>query len=197
MALTLSVDPAELPVSVAEAMAHMRIEDAGEVNLVASLLAAAVEHLDGVAGIVGRALVTQTWIWTLDGFPASAEDPLEIPLPPLQSVTSIQYVDSDGATQTWAAASYDVVPTQKLGFVKPAYGEEWPTARDQTNAVTITFVAGYGNAAAVKAPLKHAIKLLTSHWYENREPVLVGSIVTPIPMTVDRLLRPFLIRTEF
>ena len=197
MALTLSVEPAELPVTVAEAMAHMRVEDAAEVTYVEGLLAAAVEHLDGVAGITGRALVTQTWIWTLDDFPASAEDRLELPLPPLQSVSVVEYVDTDGVDQTWSAASYTVVPTQKLGFIVPAYGEDWPSVRDETNAVTITFVAGYGAAAAVKAPLKLAIKELVAHWYENREPVLVGSIVANIPLTVDRLLGPYRIKTEF
>jgi uncharacterized phiE125 gp8 family phage protein len=197
MSLILSAAPAATPVSVAEVMAHMRVEDAAEVNLISGYLDAAVGYLDGVDGVLGRALVTQTWILTLDAFPASAEDALELPLPPLQSVTSITYVDTDGVTQTWSSALYDEVPTEKRGFVKPAYGEEWPTVRDQTAAVTVTFVAGYGAAAAVKAPIKQAIQLLCSHFYEHREPVLVGATFAALPLSVKSLLRRYRIQTEF
>jgi len=36
--------------------------------------------------------------------------------------------------------------------------------------------------------LKLAIKLLVSHWYENREPVNIGNIVNEISLTVNSLL---------
>ena len=56
---------------------------------------------------MGRALLTQTWDMYLDEFPCAGE--IIIPLSPLQSVTSVSYVDQHGATQTWASANYRIV----------------------------------------------------------------------------------------
>lgn len=36
-----------------------------------------------------------------------------------------------------------------------------------------------------------ALMLLVGHWYENREPVNVGNIVTPFPFGFDSLLEPY------
>jgi uncharacterized phiE125 gp8 family phage protein len=58
--------------------------------------------------------------------------------------------------------------------------------------VTVRFVAGYGaTAAAVPFGLKAAIKMLVAHWYARREPVNIGNLVTPIPLTIDSLLWPY------
>ena len=39
--------------------------------------------------------------------------------------------------------------------------------------------------------LKHAVLFLLAHFYENREPVNIGNIVNPIPMTVEALIGPY------
>ena len=54
--------------------------------------------------------------------------------------------------------------------------------------MTVTFVAGHANAAAAPSQLKAAIKLLVAHWYENREPVVTGTIATDIQFTIESLL---------
>jgi 3-deoxy-7-phosphoheptulonate synthase len=73
------------------------------------------------------------------------------------SVVSINYVDSDGATQTLAAANYTVfTPTDGPGVIELAYNESWPSTRAVPNAVTVRFIAGYANAASVPAAVKEA-----------------------------------------
>lgn len=148
----------------------------------------------------GRALITQTWILRLEGFPTSSDCPLWVPLPPLQSVSSIAYVDADGVSQTWAAASYQVTTpagdAPDCGRIAPAYGEVWPTTREQMEAVTITFVAGYGAAGAVPEDLKHAMKLIVGHLYEQRQLVVVGASVTQIPKTTDWIVDLYRVRRE-
>jgi uncharacterized phiE125 gp8 family phage protein len=144
-----------------------------------------------------RALLTQTWDLKLDGFPCDGE-PIELPLAPVISVTSVTYTDTNGDSQTWSSSLYQTdIPTgPKAGRARilPAYSQYYPSTRDVFNAVTVRFVAGYGAAASsVPASLKSGMKLLIAHWYEQREAVVVGIGigVLPVPETLDALLWPY------
>ena len=41
---------------------------------------------------------------------------------------------------------------------------------------------------AASANVKHAIRMLVAHWYENRRAVVTGTITAIIPMAVESLL---------
>jgi uncharacterized phiE125 gp8 family phage protein len=118
-----------------------------------------------------RALLTQTWELQLEEFPD--DDEIELPLPPLQSVTSITYKDTAGAWQTLAAASYVVDapagPVAERGRVSLAYGQQWPSTYDEEVAVKIRFVAGYGSAASsVPRDIQAAVLLWVGDLYDAR-----------------------------
>lgn len=173
--------------------AHLRtIEAAGSTEAdeeVAPYLSAAVARLDGPSGLLGRALLDQTWRLELPSFPSS----ITLPLPPLQSVSSITYVDSDGDTQTLTASDYRVFGTDPA-IILPPLNEDWPTdVQDDTpNAVKITFVAGYGDTLSdLPAQLWHAIMMDASHLYENREASLVGINASVLPLGYDTLVSSF------
>jgi len=189
--LTVVTPPAAEPVSVAEAKAHLRLETADEDALVTALVKAAREHAED---FMGRAFVTRVYDLTLDRFPWSSRavsvgaGAIVVPRPRLQSVESITYVDESGVTQALSASKYLVDSKSEPGRITPAYGETWPTTREQANAVTVRFTAGYGAAAAVPDAIKTAIKLLVAHWYEHREQVNVGNIVNTMPFAVESLL---------
>ena len=52
------------------------------------------------------------------------------------------------------------------------------------NAFEVAFTAGYGDEASdVPAPIRHALKLLVAHWFEHREPVVVGAAPPEVPAT--------------
>jgi hypothetical protein len=36
--------------------------------------------------------------------------------------------------------------------------------------------------------LKQAVKMLVGHWYENREPAVIGTIVTQLPFAVQSII---------
>lgn len=184
MPLSLVTAPAETPVTLAEACAHLRVAEGDDDATVNALIAAATAHLDGYAGILGRCLVTQTWAMTMDTLP---RDGFRLPLVPVASVASITYVDADGVSQTLAADQRALSGDR----VVPAYGVTWPTPRAQTDAVTVTFIAGYGAAADVPAAIRQALLLLVGHWYDQRSAVNVGNIVTPMPLAVEALLAPY------
>lgn len=203
MPLTLVTAPAAEPVTLAEAKAHLRVTDANSDALIAGLVSAAVSHLDGAGGILGRALVRQTWTLTLADFPGVCGR-IVLPLPPLASVGSVTYVDSAGATQTLASSKYQVVVNgTQPGWIRPVHDESWPDVQEDTDeAVTVTFVAGYApgsgspvdHAESVPTAAKQAILLLVRHWYDNPSAVVTGTIATELPLSVERLLSPLIVR---
>lgn len=193
-AVTVSVEPSVEPVSLAEAKLHLRVDDdiTSDDTLISALISAARQKVEIETR---RALVTQTQVLKMDRFPSGESAVIELPNPPLQSVSAVQYVDQNGDTQTLAAADYIVDTASEPARITPAYNTFWPLTRAQINAVTVTFVAGYAPgsgsptdyAANVPQALKAAIKLLVGHWYENRE--AVGAVnLKPLPMAVDSLI---------
>jgi hypothetical protein len=185
MGYRLIIPPSVLPVTLAEAKAQVRVDHSDEDSKIDALIAAAVSYLDGRSGVLGRCLVTQTWELTLDSFP---DEEIELPIGPVQSVTSITYVDTFGAEQTISASDYYVDTTSLSAWVVPEVA--WPDTMPAANAVTVRFVAGT-SSAEVPAAIKHAVLLLVAHWYENRQPIAVGLSVAAMPMAVDALIAPF------
>jgi len=172
MSLKRTVAPTEYPVSIDEVKDHIRWEStAGDTAQLMVYLRSVVEQMDGAEGLLNRALVTQTWEWKLDRFPV---DVIHVPLPPLQSVTSIAYIDTAGVTQTLASSGYKVLnvdsPT-RAGLIEEAYGEVWPATRDESEAVTLTFVAGYGGRDEVWEPIRHLLLFAIQDAYDRRSPV--------------------------
>lgn len=194
MSLYLVTAPTIEPITLPEAKAQCRVDTSDEDALIAGLISAARQYAETYTH---RALVTQTWDLKYDWFPCG---PIELPLPPAVSVTSITYLDTAGASQTWSSANYltefPVGPKASHARLTPAYGVSYPSTYSVMNAVTVRFVCGYGSTAAlalaaIPASIKAGIKLLVSHWYEQRTPVNVGNLVSPIPTTVDALLWPY------
>lgn len=166
--LTLTSAPATEPMTAAETKVYRRVDtdDTTQDDVITSLIMAARAYVETYTG---RQLVTATWTMTLDCFPAE----IKVPRPPLQSVTSINYVATDGTSTLLAASDYQVSATVEPGRIVPAYGVSWPDTRAQLAAVTIVFVCGYGAAAAVPALIKAAMGLLIGCWYEKREPTAI------------------------
>lgn len=188
MPLVLQTAPTSEPVTTAEAKTHLRITTSDDDTYIGTLIAVARKHVET---ITGRALINQTWDYFLDNFPPG--DKIVIPLPRLSSVTSVKYTDKDNVQTTLAASKYIVDTNNEPGQIVLAYGESWPTfTQKPINAVEIRFVAGYGSGAAnVPEGIKQAMLLLIAHWYENREPINIGNIVTEIPETANALLWPY------
>ena len=130
-----------------------------------ALIKAARQHAET---FTRRAFITQTWDLLLDYFPTEL---IRLPLPPLVSVESINYVNANGVLTLWANTKYTVdAPAgehAERGSVTLAYGEIWPVTQDIANAVTVEFIAGYGAAAAVPQGIKQALLLMIGQWYDN------------------------------
>lgn len=205
MALTRITAPPVQPLTEAQVWNDLKLDLSGspavpatdEQTRVTELIAAATSYLDGRDGILGRCLVTQAWDLTLDGFPSGGK-PIRLPLPPIQSVTSITYTDTNGAAQTLSSSVYALsADRDHRPRIHLAYNQSWPETRSIEDAVTVRFVAGYasGNspedASAVPEAIKNAMRLLIGHWFENRQAVTFGA-AQEIPLGVRALLAPFM-----
>ncbi len=172
--------------SLDDAKAQLRIDPAFDLDdtYLESLIAAATSYIDGRDGILGRALVTQSWRGVIDGcFPGE----IIVPLPPLQSVSSITYYDPEGVLKTLDPAEYDVIPGRDNGLIVPAYGKSWPAVQNRRRAAIVEFVAGFGAPSDVPADIRHMALFLVSHWYMQRVPVAVGQAANRVPETFDAL----------
>lgn len=186
-ALRRTVEPGAEPLTLAEAKLHLKVTFTDDDALITSLIVAVRQ---AVEAITLRSLITQTWELTLDRFPCYSYEPISIPRPRLQSVTSISYTDLSGITQVWDPIKYVVDIKSEPGRIVPAYGEIYPSTRDVLNAVTVLFVAGYGNAATVPENIKSAMKLMIGHLYEHRETVIIAGQPFEMPFSAEALLRP-------
>ncbi len=183
-----TVGPAEPLLSLVEAKAHLRVDHSEEDTLITSLVAAAEAYLDGWTGVLGRALVTQTWRQDFEAF----EDALRLPLWPVASVSSVTYKDEAGTAQTVSASNYQLLADGLGAYVAIKPGLSWPSPGDHLAPVSVTYVAGQA-VADVPAAIKHAALLMIGDLYRNRETAAIGAQASEIPMsaTVNALLAPY------
>lgn len=183
-ALKLVTPPAGEPVSTDELKAHLRVEHSSDNSLIDGLNKAARLQLEE---ITNRAFMQQTLLHVLPDWPAAGR--IKLPRSPLISVSSVKYYDTAGVLQTLSAAAYVVDAVNEPGQVFPAYGYVWPTVQaDRPDAVQIEYLAGFPTAAEVPENIKHAVKFLAAHWYENRETVNIGNISPELPFTLQALI---------
>lgn len=166
-----SVAPATEPLTTAEVKTHLRVDGSDEDTYIGTLAQSARILLEK---ITNRAFVTQTRISRYDAFPPIFRHQRS----PMQSVTSIAYLDGEGESQTLSSALYTVDVHSEPARIIPAVGQSWPQTQDTLNAVTMTYVCGYGAASAVPEIVKTWIKRMVSHWFEMREPITTGTILT-------------------
>jgi len=183
MSFKLITAPAEEPVTLAEAKAQCKVEHSDDDALLAIFIQSAREAAEH---ITGRAFITQTWELVLDAFPAAE---IELQKPYVQSITSVKYLDVNGAEQTISSVNYALDADTSPGWVLPAVDYVWPDTQDAANTVRVRFVAGYGAAAAVPARVKRWMLMQIAAAYRNREAFATGITATDLPNRfVDALL---------
>lgn len=176
-------DPAE-PVSIEEAKIHLRVDGDDENALIGDLIKAARSEVENLCG---RQLLTATWVHRLDAFPGTGT--ILLPVSPMQSITSITYTDIGGDSQTVATSVYDSDTASAIPRIFLKDGQSWPSSQSITNAVIVTFVAGYGDGLAdVPEEARRAILLIVGTLYRNRETMITGATVSELRGVLEGLL---------
>ena len=187
MALTLVTGPTREPVTLEEAKDHIRISTTVSATEDTQLLSFISVARDYCERYQNRAYIDQTWKLVFDTWPTS--DVIEVPLPPLQSATAVNYYGTGGTSNSMTTSSYIVDTDSEPGRVALGYGEVWPgeTLRP-INGVTVQFICGYGSvASAVPSGVKTAIKLIVGDLYEHREDSDIKELIE-VPYGVRALL---------
>jgi uncharacterized phiE125 gp8 family phage protein len=166
--MILITAPAEEPVTLADAKLHCKADGTDDDTLITALITSARKQAEH---ILGRVLVTQTWEQALDVFPSSE---IKLETVPVQSITSLKYIDANSVEQTIDPANYTLDLYGITHWIIPASSYTWPVTDNVANAVKIRFVAGYGAAAAVPEPIKAWIKMAVSTMYSQRDGIIDG-----------------------
>lgn len=186
MNISVVTAPDAEPVSLTEAKSHLRVEHDTDDDLINALIIAAREWVENY---LNRAIITQTRKLTIDRFPLC---PLRLSGRPIQEISSIKYIDSDGAEGTVDSGEYYLTDS---GEVALDYGGQWPSVTLRgPESINITYVCGYGdNSSSVPQCVRQAVLLLIGTWYENREGSMLSSSQSyqnEIPFGVRELLWP-------
>lgn len=168
MTLTLITAPTQTVVSATDLREHLRVTDVGEDAYIGTLVAGAVAYLDGWGGVLGRAIMPQTWREEFDGWGT-----LKLSLPDVTAV-AVTYEDSLGSEQPATSATL-----RKSGAA-------WVVDADGPDASRI-FVNMTCSLPASRLPaVQTAVKMLVAHWYLNRE--AAGEAMSEVPMSADALI---------
>ena len=159
--------PAVEPVTLSEAKAHCRVDATADDALIQSYITTAREWVEDY---IDRALVTQQLVMKLDTFPGE----IELPRPPMiasgtATAVTITYVTGEaGGTATLSASEYRVDRDSTPGVIRTLYAGSWPSHLLDQNSVTVSWWAGYGDAASVPQRVKSALLMCVHELYEKR-----------------------------
>lgn len=184
MGLLRTTHPTTTVLATSDVKTHLNIDIGDDDAYLGELVKSAESYCEDNTG---RQFLTATYTLTMDEFPTWE---LVLPRPPLQSISSITYVaSSDGSTLTLGSSAYKVATNGIKGRVTPSYNEVWPTARNEIDAVTVTYIAGATSSSLVPREAHEAMKLLTAHYYTNRTAVVATGAVPQVnKLGVDSLL---------
>ena len=184
MSAILLIPPSAEPWSVAEAKAFLRIEHDDDDAVIAALIAAARGHVEALSR---RALLVQRWRFVLDAWPANGR--LDPRMGPLRSVIAARVFDAANNAHSIDVATF-VVDAAANVIASPCWALPLP-GRFRAG-IELDVELGYGALATdVPDALRHAIRMLVAHWYENRGLVAIGHEIAVLPQTVSALLAPY------
>lgn len=161
--ITRTIDPAAEPMTTADAKTHLKIDGSDEDTYIDGLIKAARQMAEEETN---RSFITQTWKLYFDDWP---EGDLMLPRGIVQSVTSVQYYDSNGSLQAVSSDDYNVSLEDDIGRIRTK--DVWPTVNtDHANSIVVEYVAGYGNASTdIPEGLIQAIKIIVADLHNFRQ----------------------------
>lgn len=172
--------PASYPITLSEAKLHLRVVSTIEDNLITGLIKAAYKVVEDYSW---RPIMTQTIDVLFDK--NDVKEILLINKQPIQSITSVKYIDANGTEQTLTLnTDYSVDILSQVGRIKL---EAIPQMKDVLNAFKIRLVCGYASAEAVPDTYKSAMYLIIGHLYENKQQAQAQAIST-IPLNAFNLI---------
>lgn len=158
--LSRTTNPSGLAVSLAEAKSHLRVSGTSQDTHITLLIQASTEKLERD---INRCIIQASWQQAMYCFPEKGE-PVQLMIRPATAVSSITYVDTDGATQTLSVSDYTFSSARQVVFSETG---EWPEVNMDTvsDKVFVNFTCGVADSGCVNPLIKQAILLETGRAY--------------------------------
>ena len=174
--------PSAEPLLLADVKTRLSISDDLDNTDIASFISAAREQAESY---MQRSIITQTVEIALDVFPSD----IELPFSPVQSITSVKYLDTDQVEQTLDSANYTLDDYGVRQWLLRAVDTEWPDTYGAANAVKVRYVAGWGDAGTdAPADVINAMLIALGHWIRFQAQVESGFGPTRMPKQFYDLL---------
>lgn len=169
----------EYPVPLETLKSQVRVDGTDEDALLEIYLSAAIAHVENRTG---RAIAATAWYQSFDEFPAAA---FIVPFGPvLSDSVTLEYVDANGSPQTIEHSELLIDANSIEARVAYAPGG-WPSTDGSIANVVLSWVS---QPEACPPELIVAVLMLAGHWYNQRESVVVGTIVAEVPMAATALI---------
>lgn len=154
----------QLPITLETAKLHAHITVDAEDEVLRQYLSGAVEWCEEVTH---RAITQRSYLIVRDKFPRKF---WRLPLGYIDSITSIVYLDTNGAQQTWSTSSYTLDnASDSAATVRPVPSQSWPSIGEYPSSARMTVVAGW-STDNVPWSLRNAILQRFGQLVESRAP---------------------------
>lgn len=164
---TVTAEPTE-PVTIEQARRQARSDtDTYHDDELTRLITVARGHVENYCGLRSA---TTTVVAKCDSF----TDMCRLPEAPVQSITSITYLDTDGASQTLSTDVYELRADGLEVAIVLKYGQAWPSIRPGSR-ITVTMVAGY---ETTPAEMVHAMLLKIGEQFDEHAPIAIDGMTT-------------------
>jgi uncharacterized phiE125 gp8 family phage protein len=177
------------PLTTSDVKDFLRVDSSDEDTLIGVLITAARSMAEAYTM---RILMTTTIEEFYDGFPdyrnPRDRDILYLSRGPIQSITSVKYVDTLGDEQTVSSDNYRTDLVSEPARISSDNG--WTATKDTVNAVVVRYLCGYSSSSDVPAPIRQAMLLIIGEMYEKRQ-----DSVKQLPTAAEYLMNPFRVWT--
>jgi len=172
-------------ITVAQLKEHLRVDHTDEDTLIEAYRDAAIAWIEDYCN---TRLGDVSAVGYMDYFYNA-----RFPIGPVNSIASVTYTDTANQTATLPTAKYwfDIkTKATRMTF------DNVPDLYDDTfNAVQINMNVGYAEAD-IPQPFITAIRWMVAHLYEQRQPIISGSLLTMLPIGLYAILNPYRVITS-
>ncbi|ABD08164.1 Phage conserved hypothetical protein, phiE125 gp8 [Rhodopseudomonas palustris HaA2] len=184
MSAILLAGPVVEPWTVPELKAFLRVAHDDDDSVIASLLAAARAQIEAMTR---RALLSQSWRITRDAWPRDGR--LALRIGPLRALSAARVFDAEGIAHEVDLARF-VIDVAGGTIAAPAWSVPQPGR--SVGGIALDLELGYGTQPSeVPELLRHAVRTLAAHWYDNRGLAAIGSSVAMLPGSVAAMIASF------
>ncbi len=198
MSIVLIAPPASEPVSVAQLLTQMGFGTITDGTLNATLTSQLSTHLTSARtaceAYCRRAFITQRWQYRRFGFDGHK---IMLPVPPLQSIDWMKYVDTSGTVQTLLQdTTYgNNPPSQRYGyqlqrgsetqpaFLTPPWAQPWPPTRLVPDSVLLQMRVGYGQPIIASIAANSTALSANVTFNPDDAPLMAGETGLPISIS--------------